>query len=1097
MSRRAPAPSVRPRARGAAAGLRRRWLAALCGLAAALSLAEAAAGPPAPPATAAADAVDAAALIAFDSVPGIPRGVVAALAQDRRGFIWVATGDGLMRWDGHALRPLERDDPDPAARSLGWVRALLGHGDGSLWIGTESAGVWVHDPASGALRPLPLPAPAANGHWPTVGALAEGPGGRVWIGFDDGSLAWADPGGAAARVPSPLAGAPVAALRVDADGRLWAGGERGLWRASGGSAALPAFEALRLDGQAARVGALALAPDGAVWVGTADGRVWRIGERGQGLPQAVGAGATAVTGIVFDGPAPAPARAWVGRRNGIDLHALDGRRLHALRPERGMAYGLAGGDISALLREHGGEVWVGSLGGGLQRYRAPTPGLSVRLTQPLPGPQGRGVEPDLRALLVWPDGSLWAGLHGGGIAEFDAGLTTLRALHAPALRVEAMAMAATGGAWVAGAGQLHRLAANGRASAPRLRGLPAVNHLLDEPGGALWLATRAGLLAWTAGEGAPRAARTVTGAAVAGDAFVLTRGPDGSLWAGTAAGLWRRPAAASGAGGWQRVVSPAGAGLGNPIVAGLQFDAGGALWVDTAVTGLHRAAAPLAAAAGPAGDGSTWPVAFEPISQRHGRLARPFGANLLVAASGRVWTHMHVYDPATDRLTELGAPDGVRIGTGWFGSRAVAADGRLLFGGSRGLLVVDDAAWAPQPRTAPLVLTALYVDGRPRAAGEGLVLAAGERSFSVEFAALAYGDKMRLRYAWTLDGHDARWTEGAVGQRAAAWGKIPPGRYRLRVRATDAGGAWAGDELSLPVRVQPAWWQRRDVRSLAVAAALLAVLGSVYAYTAGLRRRQRHLEAVVRRRTAELERLNAVLHEASRTDPLTGLHNRRHLLQHIDDDVAASRRRHDEANERRAPPPEDADLLLLLVDLDHFKRLNDEHDHATGDAVLAQMRARLLGVCRADDHVVRWGGEEFLVVARGSPRGQAPALAERLRRAVADQAFTDPDGQALHCTCSVGFAAFPADPRAPQALDWAATLRLADAALLAAKRGGRNRWCGVVELPGANAQRARQLAQALAAGGQDAAAHLASGPDGHAVASAWTAATPDADPRRA
>jgi ligand-binding sensor domain-containing protein len=78
----------------------------------------------------------------------IPRHVVPTVAQDRAGFMWIATGDGLVRFDGYRFRPQARKTADPAARNLGWIRALLAGRDGRLWIDTESDGLTVYDPAS-------------------------------------------------------------------------------------------------------------------------------------------------------------------------------------------------------------------------------------------------------------------------------------------------------------------------------------------------------------------------------------------------------------------------------------------------------------------------------------------------------------------------------------------------------------------------------------------------------------------------------------------------------------------------------------------------------------------------------------------------------------------------------------------------------------------------------------------------------------------------------------------------------------------------------------------------------------------------------------
>jgi ligand-binding sensor domain-containing protein len=123
----------------------------------------------------------------FETVGGaaIPRGVVAALAQDSAGFLWIATGDGLVRHDGYRFRPQERDSPVPARRNMGWVRALLGARDGRLWIGTESDGLAVYDPATDRVTRYAEantpdsqpPAPAA-----TIRALAEDHDGALWIG---------------------------------------------------------------------------------------------------------------------------------------------------------------------------------------------------------------------------------------------------------------------------------------------------------------------------------------------------------------------------------------------------------------------------------------------------------------------------------------------------------------------------------------------------------------------------------------------------------------------------------------------------------------------------------------------------------------------------------------------------------------------------------------------------------------------------------------------------------------------------------------------------------------------------------------------------
>ncbi|WP_426115754.1 diguanylate cyclase [Massilia sp. PWRC2] len=204
-------------------------------------------------------------------------------------------------------------------------------------------------------------------------------------------------------------------------------------------------------------------------------------------------------------------------------------------------------------------------------------------------------------------------------------------------------------------------------------------------------------------------------------------------------------------------------------------------------------------------------------------------------------------------------------------------------------------------------------------------------------------------------------------------------------------------------------------------------------------------QAELLEKNLELEKAYQALEEVSLTDQLTGLRNRRFFLQHVDTDVRLSLRSYDDAGRRAAGAARaDAhDLVFFMVDLDHFKDVNDRFGHAAGDAVLVQMQERLREVFRESDYLVRWGGEEFLVLARATRRDEARAVAERIRRAVADRPFVLPDGAAIDKTCSIGFACFPFVPAAPRLLSWSEVVELADQALYLAKHGGRNAWAAL------------------------------------------------------
>jgi diguanylate cyclase (GGDEF)-like protein len=179
------------------------------------------------------------------------------------------------------------------------------------------------------------------------------------------------------------------------------------------------------------------------------------------------------------------------------------------------------------------------------------------------------------------------------------------------------------------------------------------------------------------------------------------------------------------------------------------------------------------------------------------------------------------------------------------------------------------------------------------------------------------------------------------------------------------------------------------------------------------------------------------------TDTLTGLKNRRYVLQTIEADTAACLRA------VRTGSPDgvvtNSDLVFLMIDIDHFKAVNDQFGHEAGDHVLEQMGHVLRASCRASDTISRWGGEEFLVICRFTSRDTASTSAERVRAAVQENLFNLGGGRTLRRTCSIGFATFPFSPSHPEALKWEQVVALADDALFVAKQSGRNAWIGVFE----------------------------------------------------
>jgi len=196
-----------------------------------------------------------------------------------------------------------------------------------------------------------------------------------------------------------------------------------------------------------------------------------------------------------------------------------------------------------------------------------------------------------------------------------------------------------------------------------------------------------------------------------------------------------------------------------------------------------------------------------------------------------------------------------------------------------------------------------------------------------------------------------------------------------------------------------------------------------------------------RRLNRELQRTNAVLEEASLTDPLTGLRNRRYFSATIDADVSQALRSHSDHHD-----PHTRDLVFYLIDADNFKEVNDHYGHDVGDQVLLEMARRLSSSIRHSDVLVRWGGEEFLIVSRYTDRREAEWLAQRVLASVADIPFcVGQSGKTITRTCSLGWAAFPWFVDNPRAVSYEEVLTLADRGLHRAKESGKN--CAVGMMP--------------------------------------------------
>lgn len=210
--------------------------------------------------------------------------------------------------------------------------------------------------------------------------------------------------------------------------------------------------------------------------------------------------------------------------------------------------------------------------------------------------------------------------------------------------------------------------------------------------------------------------------------------------------------------------------------------------------------------------------------------------------------------------------------------------------------------------------------------------------------------------------------------------------------------------------------------------------------------------------------LSLRLGETAQRDSLTGLLNRRFLAQFMDQEWPRILRSWHHPGKGESP----SSLAIIIADLDHFKRINDTHGHLAGDAILKQFSKLLQETVRQPDVVVRWGGEEFVILALDTDRTPPLILAERIRTRLEAHAFVIPGSIQIPVRCSMGYACLPFLPDMPGYLGWEECLHLADASLYLAKQRGRNQTVGVQEGP----SRSEEALAALWSPGQDLLAAL-------------------------
>ncbi|MBK9090625.1 MAG: diguanylate cyclase [Holophagales bacterium] len=910
---------------------------------------------------------------------GLPQLQVTAVCQDREGFIWVGTlTGGLGRYDGHRFEIFDAATglPGSSIQSLS-----LGPAGEVLAATTNGAAVF----ESGSWTVLPLP----SGTSPTVNTLLALPDGRLYAGASGGLFVASSIGGPFEAVPSvgDLAGAEVVALLPTSDGVIWTGTTRGLARLLPGGA----LTRVSVPGLPNRsVGVLAAAAQGGLLVGVTESGLFEVdpdllAARRVGNDEAPGRN---VSGLVREAEGGAT---WIATSD-QGAYRWDGASSY----ERfGMAEGLPDARVWAAFEDREGILWFGTDSGLARRGPA-----AFRTFGPEDGlPEAS----PLYNMAETPDGALWIGAHDRGIVR-RAGNGVVRVFTAkdglPHSEVSSFCVAPSGDVIVATSRGLARISGEGVRPYPLPEGAPRrIDSIAFSRDGALLLGTvRQGLFVVREGN-LSRAGKPV------GDSVsVLHVASDGTVWVG---GLgWGVAGLKDGSPPQSLRMAD---GLPSDSVTAIFQDRRNGLWVGTDRGLFWRAP-----------DGKT--RVFDARSGLPDSYIYWAGED----REGFVWA-------GTNRGAVRIAPSGeTRAFTSNDGLGSNECNEGGFFVDSRGRVWITTDGLSlfqgiPTPRrpVPPLVAVSEIRVGKERLAREAdLLLPFRHAPVTFRFAALSFLDEGATTFRYRLTGLSDSWTAAQPGQAEMTYGALAAGEYVFEVTATTVDGRSSDAPASVRLTVETPWWQRLPVLLGGLAAVAFAAALVVRGRERRLVSAAARLEETVSERTDELRRLNEQLSELAITDALTGLPNRRSILDSAEEAFSLAR--------RRSLP-----LSVAMIDFDHFKEFNDAFGHAEGDRLLAEGAQRMSECLRTEDAVGRYGGEEFLAVfPMTGPEGTF-VVGERLRRAVSEvRPSASAGGQVPgeRATVSVGVASLSDADRGLAEL-----LKRADAALYEAKQAGRNR----------------------------------------------------------
>lgn len=699
---------------------------------------------------------------------GLPGVVVNSVCQTRDGYLWVATGGGISRFDGVRFTSFRPSDT-PALQTPLIYRFLEGR-DGTLWIGT----------ARGLVRYRDHTFERVGLEECEIHALAEDREGRLWIGTFGRGL-FVREGDRIRHVDDPSLAGPCYVFRLffASDGRLWIGTDPGglVCYADG------VFQHSNLAAQLpSPVEAIAEQPAGTLWFGTRSDGLWRV----QGdTVQKIGR----TEGLIGPGVAD------LANAAGGGLWVVSGKLQRIMDPAAPVVTTLPEvprDRVFGVYEDREGSIWLSAKERGLVRGGS----MPYRLMSRHDGLPNDAV----RSIVQDRSGNLLLAVQGRGVMQLapdgTLSMTRWNQDDIPGLSPTVVLVARDGALWIGTAAALYVVRGEQAEVFTQIR---SVYGLFEDSRGAIWVGTvQQGLFRHENGQFNP--------VMLANNEPILhaasfCEGPDGSVYATTWSSGFVQVR------GGRAIRYGRADGLPTDEVRAVYADADNRIWLGFRGHGL-----------GLWQDGRCWSsdalaqAVFDHVSaiveDVRGQLwlGTPAGvmwvakADLLAAARGQK-------DAAELHVAQVNRS--LRAASVWSGSQSVvcaARDGTFLFATREGILAIDPQRVSGSGLPPPVYVERVAIDGRRVDPGADLTLAAGARNLVIDYTAPSFVEASQVLFKYRLEGYDADWVD-AKTRRVAAYGSLAPGRYTFHVIACNADGVWNNEGATLTITQRPRFYQ--------------------------------------------------------------------------------------------------------------------------------------------------------------------------------------------------------------------------------------------------------------------------------------------------